>query len=314
MRILVTGCAGFIGNAVCLALQEQGHDVAGVDNLCNYYDVELKWRRLERLGARFKVWLSDIVSPQIVRYVTSFQPEVVIHLAAQAGVRYAMQNPSAYVQSNLVGFGNVLEACRHAGVAHLIYASSSSVYGHAPSAPMAETLRTDSPLSLYGATKKANEVMAHSYSSLFNVPTTGLRFFTVYGPWGRPDMALFKFVKAILADEPVELYNGGDHRRDFTYIDDIVAGIVALIPHGHGAKVLNIGHGQPVPLTRYLDLIEETLGKKAARKLLPLQPADVSQTWADTSALRWLTGYEPTTPVEVGVPEFVRWYRSYYQC
>ncbi|WNC61117.1 NAD-dependent epimerase [Thermosynechococcus sp. QS41] len=336
MDILVTGVAGFIGNAVALELLKRGDRVIGLDNLNNYYDVNLKKARLERLspftaGDQFVFRKIDLVDCTGVNQLfRDFTPQRVIHLAAQAGVRYSIENPLAYIDSNIVGFIHILEACRYHQVEHLVYASTSSVYGANKKLPFSVHDNVDHPLSLYAATKKANELMAHTYSHLYDLPTTGLRFFTVYGPWGRPDMALFKFTKAILNNEPLPVFNYGKHRRDFTYIDDIVEGILRVLdrpatpnPSWSGEnpdpatslapwRVYNIGAHRPVELLRYIELLETYLGKKAQLNLLPLQPGDVPDTYANVLELRADTGYEPTTPVEIGVQRFVHWYREYY--
>ena len=334
MKVLVTGSAGFIGSSVSLALLQRGDQVVGVDNLNDYYDVSLKRARLARLIATngFADERLDITDRAALRaMVTRTRPDRVVHLAAQAGVRYSLTHPEAYVQANLVGFANILEVCRHAQVQHLVYASTSSVYGSNTNMPFAETQNADHPLTLYAASKKANELMAHSYSHLFALPTTGLRFFTVYGPWGRPDMALFLFTRNILADLPIDVFNYGNHTRDFTYIDDIVAGVIRVLdnpaatdrgfstdtptPASSSApyRVYNIGSNSPVLLSRYIELLEENLGKKAIRNLLPMQAGDVADTFADVSALQRDHDYRPTTPVAVGVKRFVDWYRDYYK-
>ena len=333
-KVLITGGAGFIGNELCLRLLHQGDQVVAVDNLNDYYDPSLKRARLERLEAQSgftfaRLDLADRNGMESLFAEHRFQ--TVVHLAAQAGVRYSIENPHSYVDSNLVGFLHILEGCRHNAVGHLVYASSSSVYGANTSMPFSVHHNVDHPMSLYAATKKANELMAHTYSNLYNLPTTGLRFFTVYGPWGRPDMALFKFTKKILAGEPIDVFNYGNHRRDFTYIDDIVEGVVRVAakdpepnPEWSGDdpdpatsrapwRVYNIGNNQPVELMRYIEVIEECLGKKAEKNLLPLQPGDVPDTYADVKALIDDVGYKPDTPIEVGVARFVEWYRSYYQ-
>ncbi len=337
MNILVTGVAGFIGNAVALELLKRGDRVIGLDNLNDYYDVNLKKARLERLNPftasdQFVFRKIDLVDRTGVNQLfIDFAPQRVIHLAAQAGVRYSIENPLAYIDSNIVGFIHILETCRHHQVEHLVYASTSSVYGANKKLPFSVHDNVDHPLSLYAATKKANELMAHTYSYLYGLPTTGLRFFTVYGPWGRPDMALFKFTKAILNNEPLPVFNYGKHRRDFTYIDDIVEGILRVLdrpatpnPSWNGEnpdpatslapwRVYNIGAHRPVELLRYIELLETYLGKKAQLNLLPLQPGDVPDTYADVQALKDDTGYEPATPVEVGVQKFLEWYLEFYQ-
>lgn len=333
-RILVTGAAGFIGSSLAHRLLDDGHEVLGYDNLNDYYDPSLKQARLDRLRTRagfsfVRAALEE--NDRLQQCFRDFRPQRVVHLAAQAGVRYSLQNPRAYVDSNLVGFLNVLEACRHGGVEHLVYASSSSVYGANRKLPFAVEDSVDHPVSLYAATKKANELMAHTYSHLYGLPTTGLRFFTVYGPWGRPDMALFLFTRKILAGEPIEVFNHGHHRRDFTYIDDIVEGVVRTLFHTAAPdpdfdpmqptparstapyRVYNIGNHTPVLLSRYIELIEEALGRKAEKRFLPMQPGDVPDTEADVSALVRDTGYSPSTPVEVGVRRFVDWYRDFYR-
>lgn len=334
MRILVTGAAGFIGSSTALRLLARGDSVLGIDNLNDYYDVNLKRARLTRLTAQagFEFIPMDISDRTAMAGLFATQKiDRVVHLAAQAGVRYSIDNPHAYVDSNLVGFVNILEGCRHAQVAHLVYASSSSVYGANERLPFSVHDNIDHPLSLYAATKKANELMAHTYSSLYQLPTTGLRFFTVYGPWGRPDMALFKFTKNMLAGEPIDVFNYGKHRRDFTYIDDIVEGVIRTLDHTaqgnpdwNGAKpdpgtskapwrVYNIGNSQPVELLTYIQCIEQALGKKATLNLLPLQPGDVPDTFADVADLVADVGYKPATPVETGVARFIEWYRAYYR-
>lgn len=333
MKILVTGAAGFIGFYLSLKLLELGHDVVGVDNLNAYYDVSLKQARLKLLThPRFKFLKINLEDePELLSLGKGENFDVVLNMAAQAGVRYSLENPSAYVQANMVGFGNVLELCRQTGVKHLIYASSSSVYGLNSSMPFKVSDNVDHPISLYAASKKANELMAHTYSHLYSLPTTGLRFFTVYGPWGRPDMALFKFVKAILNNEPIDVYNHGDLKRDFTYIDDIVNGIIPLLqqpakpdPLWNSAKpnpatscapyrIYNIGNNNPVSLEDFISCIESALGKKAIKNYLPMQPGDVLATYADVDALRKATGFSPATSLPVGVGKFVEWYRGYYK-
>ena len=334
MRILVTGAAGFIGAQLSLRLLERGDEVVGIDCLDPYYDVELKKARLARLTvfpgfADLRIRLEDRAA--VAEAFATHAPDRVVNLAAQAGVRYSLENPLAYVDSNLVGFANVLEGCRHNGVGHLVYASSSSVYGANTNMPFSVHHNVDHPLSLYAATKKANELMAHTYSHLYGVPTTGLRFFTVYGPWGRPDMALFKFTKAILAGQPIEVFNYGHHRRDFTYVDDIVEGVIRVLdrpatpnPQWTGDdpdsatslapyRLYNIGNHHPVELMRYIEVLEECLGRKAEKILLPLQAGDVPDTYADVEDLVRDTGYKPATPIEVGVRNFVDWYRGSYE-
>jgi UDP-glucuronate 4-epimerase len=334
MRILVTGAAGFIGAQLSARLLARGDDVHGFDDLNAYYDPALKEARLARLlpQAQFGFTRGSLEDRQALDAVFQrFQPQRVVNLAAQAGVRYSLENPQAYIDSNIVGFMNILEACRHGGIGHLVYASSSSVYGANRKLPFAVEDSVDHPVSMYAASKKANELMAHTYSHLFGLPTTGLRFFTVYGPWGRPDMALFLFTRRILAGEPIDVFNHGRHTRDFTYIDDIVEGILRTLDTVPGPdpqfdplhptpasstapyRVYNIGNHQPVPLLRYIEVLEDCLGRKAERRLLPLQPGDVPDTYADVSALTRDTGYTPTTPVETGVGRFVQWYREFYQ-
>lgn len=333
MKILVTGSAGFIGYHTALRLLARGDTVIGVDNLNDYYDPGLKRSRLSRLveHAGYTDLRIDVADRKAVAGVFSdHQPRRVVHLAAQAGVRYSITNPSAYIDSNLVGFGNMLEGCRQLQVEHLVYASSSSVYGANTTLPFSVHQNVDHPLSLYAASKKANELMAHCYSGLFNVPTTGLRFFTVYGPWGRPDMALFLFTKNILAGAPIDVFNHGNHTRGFTYVDDIVEGVIRVLdkpatpdPAWSGAapdpassrapyRVYNIGSDNATPLMRYIELIEKAVGRKAVLNLLPLQPGDVPDTCADVTDLMRDVGYRPATPVETGIEKFVEWYRSYY--
>lgn len=333
----MTGSAGFIGSHVAQRLLDRGETVVGVDVVNDYYDVGLKEARLARLRSddRFIEARIDIADSAALEAVfAQHRPARVVNLAAQAGVRYSVENPAAYVQANLVGFANILECCRQGGVEHLVYASTSSVYGANAAMPFTEGDGVAHPMSLYAATKRANEVMAHSYSHLFSLPTTGLRFFTVYGPWGRPDMALFKFTKAILEDRPIDVYNNGDMQRDFTYVDDIVEGVVRLLFHTAAAnpgwraderhpdpassgiapfRVFNIGRGAPVQLMEYIRTLEAKLGRPAKLNLMPMQAGDVSATFADTSALRAAVGYQPQTSVEEGVGRFVDWYRSYYK-
>lgn len=332
--ILVTGAAGFIGSHVAHRLLDRGDRVVGLDNLNDYYDPTLKEARLARLAPRtgFSFERVDVADgAALARVFKDHAIDRVVHLAAQAGVRYSMVNPMAYVEANVTGFTNILERCRHGGVRHLVYASTSSVYGSNTDMPFRVGQSCDHPLSFYAATKKANELMAHTYAAMFGLPCTGLRFFTVYGPWGRPDMALFLFTKAILAGEPIKVFNHGHHKRDFTYVDDIAGGVVASLDHvaqpnpdWSGAhpdpatsnvpwRLFNIGNGTTVELSRYIELIEENLGRKATRELLPLQPGDVPDTWADTTSLTQATGYRPGTPVEVGVKRFIDWYCEYYK-
>jgi UDP-glucuronate 4-epimerase len=334
MKVLVTGSAGFIGSALSLRLLERGDTVIGVDNLNDYYDVELKKARLARNRAyeRYShVQCSLEDREQIGRVFRERQPERVVNLAAQAGVRYSLQNPYAYIDSNIVGFINILEACRHNRVQNLVYASSSSVYGANTRLPFSVHDNVDHPLSLYAATKKANELMAHTYSHLYGLPTVGLRFFTVYGPWGRPDMALFLFTRNILADKPIVVFNHGHHSRDFTYIDDIVEGVIRCLdkipqpdPRWSGDnpdsatskapyRLYNIGNNQPVQLLDYIAAIERATGRKARLNLLPMQPGDVPDTCADVDALIGDVGYRPAMPVTEGVAKFVAWYKDYYR-
>ncbi|MGI9450798.1 MAG: NAD-dependent epimerase [Geminicoccaceae bacterium] len=334
MKFLVTGTAGFIGSAVAKRLLERGDEVVGIDNLNDYYDVSLKQARLDRLLSfdRFTDLRRDLVDREGIEAVfKEFEPERVIHLAAQAGVRYSIENPHAYVDSNVVGFMNILQGCRDLKIEHLVYASTSSVYGANRTMPFSVHHNVDHPLSLYAATKKANELMAHTYSHLFGLPTSGLRFFTVYGPWGRPDMALFKFTKAIVEGRPIQVYNHGHHKRDFTYIDDIVEGVVRVAdkvaepnPEWSGEtpdsatsfapyRLFNIGNSQPVALGHYIEVLEECLGMKAERELLPMQPGDVPETSADIDDLSQHVDFRPATTVETGVARFVEWYRDFYK-
>ena len=334
MKILVTGAAGFIGMHVSERLLAAGHEVVGIDNLNDYYDVRLKQARLERLRKHtgFRFQKLDVADEEGMRSLfAQARFARVIHLAAQAGVRYSLQNPQAYVRSNLAGFVNVLEGCRHDKVGHLVYASSSSVYGGNTRLPFSEHDNVDHPVSLYAATKKSNELMAHTYSHLFGLPATGLRFFTVYGPWGRPDMALFLFTRAILAGEPIEVFNHGRMRRDFTYIDDIAEGVVKVAdnpaqpsqafdaarpdPATSWApyRLYNIGNHNPVNLMDYIAAIERCLGKKAEKNFLPMQAGDVAATDADIGELHQAVGFAPRTTVDEGVQRFVEWYRSYYR-
>jgi len=333
MKVLVTGAAGFIGSAVAERLLERGDEAVGIDNLNAYYDPVLKQARLKRIQARFPFenHVVDIADRGKLEDVfRRVRPDRVVHLAAQAGVRYSIDNPQAYVDANVTGFLNILECARHIGTDHLVFASTSSVYGANTRMPFSVHHNVDHPVSLYAATKKANELMAHTYAHLFRVPVTGLRFFTVYGPWGRPDMALFTFTRNILAGEPIPVYNFGRHKRDFTYIDDIVEGVVRTLdrvaapdpdwtgdapdPASSSApyRLYNIGSNRPVDLLRYIELVEETLGRKAERNLLPMQLGDVPDTYADVQGLVDDVGYRPSTPVEVGVRRFVEWYLCYY--
>ncbi|WIY52435.1 NAD-dependent epimerase [Devosia sp. YIM 151766] len=338
MKILVTGNAGFIGFHVAQRLIARGDSVVGFDIVNDYYDPALKRRRLEilaeqglRQGADYTFIEADLADAEAVNAAfKTHKFDRVIHLAAQAGVRYSIENPHAYVQSNIVGFTNIIEACRHHTVGHLTYASTSSVYGANTKMPFSERYGVDHPLQFYAATKRANELMAHSYSHLFGLPTTGLRFFTVYGPWGRPDMALFKFTRNILAGEPIDVFNHGNHTRDFTYVDDIAEGVIRTSdaiarpdptwdsatpnPATSNApyRLFNIGNSSPVKLSAYIEAIEEALGKKAIKNLLPLQPGDVPDTYSDTTALEAAVAYRPATPVTEGVRRFVEWYLNYH--
>ncbi len=334
MKILLTGAAGFIGMTTCLRLLARGDEVVGLDNLNDYYDVQLKLDRLARLQGHpsFRFVKMDVADrPGMQTLFEDERFDRVIHLAAQAGVRYSLKNPHAYVDSNVVGFMNILEGCRHTKVQHLVYASSSSVYGGNTKMPFSERDSVDHPVSMYAATKKANELMAHTYSHLFGLPTTGLRFFTVYGPWGRPDMALFLFTKAILENRPIDVFNHGRMQRDFTYVDDIVEGVIRVTDRaaeGDAAyssdapdpgtshapfRVFNIGNHNPVPLLDFIGCIERALGQVAQKNLLPLQDGDVPATYADVEALRAWVGFAPATSIEAGISRFVEWYRSYYR-
>lgn len=332
-KILVTGAAGFIGYHTSARFLARGDQVIGIDNLNSYYDVALKEARLARLqaGQGFSFFRADLQDREaITRLFAEQRPDVLIHLAAQAGVRYSLTNPHVYVESNVVGFLNVLEACRHHPVKHLVYASTSSVYGANSAMPFSEHESAEHPLTLYAATKKANEMMAHAYSYLYGIPTTGLRFFTVYGPWGRPDMALYLFTKAILDDRPIDVYNDGRMRRDFTYVDDVVEGIVRVADRPAQAdtewsserpdpatstapfRIYNVGNSQPADLMRYVELIQQCLGRKAKLNLMPLQAGDVPETWANVDDLERDVGYRPSTTIEVGVQRFVEWYKAYH--
>lgn len=337
MRVLITGAAGFIGMHLALKLLERGDEVVGIDNFNDYYDVSLKERRLQRVmdaagEGKFTFFRLDLADRDgMAKLFAEEGLDEVVNLAAQAGVRYSIDNPLAYVDSNLLGFAHILEGCRHNGVKHLVYASSSSVYGANESMPFSVHDNVDHPLSLYAASKKANELMAHTYSHLYGLPTTGLRFFTVYGPWSRPDMAMFKFTKAILAGKPIDVFNYGKHRRDFTYIDDIVEGVIRTLDHTASPnpdwrgtapdpgtskapwRIYNIGNQNPVELMDYISAIEKALGMKAELNLLPLQPGDVPDTYADVEALVQDVGYRPSMSVEEGTRRFVEWYRDYYQ-
>jgi UDP-glucuronate 4-epimerase len=334
MRILVTGAAGFIGYHTAARLLDRGHEVIGFDNLSPYYDVSLKEARLRRLkeNENFRFLHADLADRTVVEAAFAGErPERVVHLAAQAGVRYSLDHPHAYINSNVTGFLHVLEGCRHHGVQHLVYASTSAIYGANRKLPFDVSDGVDHPVSLYGATKKANELMAHSYAHLFRLPVTGLRFFTVYGPWGRPDMSLFLFTRQILAGEPIQVFNYGHHARDFTYIDDAVEGVVRALevvatpdpnwcaeapdPATSSApyRLYNVGNNSPVALLDYIAVIEKALGKKAKLELLPQQPGDVEETYADVEALKAATGFQPGTPLETGIERFVAWYRDYYK-
>jgi len=334
MKILITGTAGFIGSTLAIKLLERGDEVIGIDNVNDYYDVNLKLARLERVKAHrgfteIRGNLED--QPLIASTFKSHQPQRVVNLAAQAGVRYSLENPHAYIDANIVGFTNILENCRHSGVEHLVYASTSSVYGNHTKMPFSVHESVDHPVSLYAATKKANELMAHTYSHLFELPTTGLRFFTVYGPWGRPDMALFLFTKNILAGKPIDVFNYGKHKRDFTYVDDIVEGVIRTLdnvaqtntdwnsdapdPATSSApyRVYNIGNNQPIDLEYYISTLEGCLNRTAEKNFLPLQAGDVPDTYADVSDLVRDVNYKPDTSVEEGISNFVDWYLEFYK-
>jgi len=333
-KVLVTGAAGFIGFYLCKKLLKEGYQVVGIDNLNNYYDVKLKKARLSQLKDKDRFWFTKMSLEDREGIQSLFKAEkfdYVVNLAAQAGVRYSLKDPFVYIESNINGFLNILEGCRHHQVKHLIFASSSSVYGLNTKMPFSVHQNVDHPISLYGVTKKANELMAHTYSYLFNIPITGLRFFTVYGPWGRPDMALFIFTKAILMDKPIEVFNYGNMKRDFTYIDDIIEGVFRVIPKIPKPnpewkrdnpdpatscapyKLYNIGNNNPVELLRLIEILEGFLGKKAKKIMLPLQPGDVQATYADVDDLAGEVGFKPDTPIERGVKNFVEWYRWYYR-
>ncbi len=327
VKILVTGVAGFIGYHVAARLLQRGVEVIGADNLNDYYEVSLKQARLAELGehaqaGNFQFIKIDLADQQATAQLfAKHAPSHVIHLAAQAGVRYSLVNPHAYMQSNIVAFTNILEGCRHAAVQHLVYASSSSVYGGNSKMPFSEEDNVDHPVSMYAATKKANELMAHTYSHLYRLPTTGLRFFTVYGPWGRPDMSPFLFADAILKDEPIKVFNHGDMMRDFTYIDDIVEGVVRVLDKPATAltegqppyRIFNIGNSQPEQLLDFIAAMERALGKQAIKQLLPMQPGDVKSTYADTAQLEHWVGFRPSTPLQQGIDQFVAWYRQFYR-
>jgi UDP-glucuronate 4-epimerase len=334
MKVLITGAAGFIGSALSMRLLERGDEVVGIDNLNDYYDVSLKEARLKRTTGHGKftdlrVSIEDRVT--MADIFSTHRPDRVVNLAAQAGVRYSLENPLAYVDTNLLGFANILEGCRHNDVEHLVYASSSSVYGSNTRMPFSVHDNVDHPVSLYAASKKANELMAHTYSHLYRIPTTGLRFFTVYGPWGRPDMANFKFTQKILAGEPIDVFNNGNHQRDFTYIDDIIEGVVRVLdkipepnPDWSGDnpdaasssapyRLYNIGSNRPVELMHYIEVLEDCLGRKAVKNMLPMQAGDVQATYADVEELVHAIDYKPAMTVEEGMARFVDWYKAYYQ-
>ena len=334
MKVLITGAAGFIGSNLSLRLLERGDEVIGIDNLNDYYDPGLKEARLARTRDHpaftdLRVDIED--RADMAALFEQYKPDGVVNLAAQAGVRYSLENPNAYIDTNVVGFMNILEGCRHNDVKHLVYASSSSVYGSNTKMPFSVHDNVDHPVSIYAATKKANELMAHTYSHLYRIPTTGLRFFTVYGPWGRPDMALFKFTQKILAGEPIDVFNYGKHRRDFTYIDDIVEGVIRTLDHipepnpdwsgDHPDSasstapyaLYNIGNNEPVELMHYIEVLEDCLGEKAEKNMLPLQPGDVPDTYADVEDLVKDVDYKPDMSVEQGVANFVAWYRDFYK-
>ncbi len=334
MKVLITGTAGFIGSRLAERLLERGEEVIGIDNLNDYYDVSLKEARLAKIKdhpgfTEVRIGIED--RPAMEALFAKHKPNKVVNLAAQAGVRYSLENPHSYVESNVMGFMNILEGCRYNDVEHLVYASSSSVYGANTNMPFSIHNNVDHPLSMYAATKKANELMAHTYSHLYQLPTTGLRFFTVYGPWGRPDMALFMFTKKILAGEPIDVFNYGKHRRDFTYIDDIVEGVIRTLDHiaqpnpdwsGDNPdpatatgpyRLYNIGNNAPIELMHYIKVLEDCLGKKAEMNMLPLQPGDVPDTFADVQDLVNDVDYKPDTSVETGIENFVRWYQGFYK-
>jgi len=335
MNILVTGCAGFIGFHVCKKLVSLGHNVLGIDNINNYYNVNLKYDRLGQLGIsmdaiaekravpstkidKFTFIKTDITDYESLNHIfSSYEPKKIVHLAAQGGVRYSLENPFVYIQSNLVGFANILELCRRHKTNHLLYASSSSVYGNSDDVPFKETHNVDTPVSLYAATKKSNELMAHSYSHLYGFQATGLRFFTVYGPWGRPDMAPFLFANAMVNNREIQVFNNGEMQRDFTYIDDIVDGIVQCLDYVNPSipahKVFNIGNSKPVLLLDFIAHMETAFGLKASKKMMPMQAGDVKKTFADVSSLKKEIGYAPKTDLKIGLQQFVSWYKSYYK-
>ena len=334
MKLIITGSAGFLGFSLCLKLLNSSYNIIGIDNHNNYYDTKLKEARFNKLikysnYQHYRIDISD--KENLEKVFKEHKPEIVINLAAQAGVRYSIKNPLAYINSNIVGFANILENCRHQNVNHLIYASTSGIYGANTKLPFSEHVSANHPLSIYAATKKSNELMSHSYSYLYGLPTTGLRFFTVYGPWGRPDMALFKFTKAILEEKPIEVFNNGQHTRDFTYVDDIVNGIIKVLekpakpnlewnsnqPDPATSKapwrIYNIGNNKPIELMKYINILENALGKKAIINFLPLQPGDILNTYADISGLKENFNYIPSTTVSEGINNFVNWYKEYYK-
>jgi UDP-glucuronate 4-epimerase len=315
MKILVTGVAGFIGMHCAKRLLERGDEVVGIDNLSPYYSVPLKKdRRAQLKHPRFNFTELDIADAvALSKYFEKQKPERVLHLAAQPGVRYSVENPGAYVQTNLVGFANLLESCRHHPPRHLVFASSSSVYGANPELPWSESQNVDHPISLYAATKKSNELLAHVYSHLYGLHTTGLRYFTVYGPWGRPDMSPVLFAQAIMQGKPIQVFNHGDMQRDFTYIDDIVEGTLRVLDRPARYAIYNIGNHQPVALLDYIAALERALGKKAKLEMKPMQPGDVKATYADTAALRAAVGFAPSTPLETGLERFAAWFKQYYK-
>jgi len=334
MKILITGSAGFIGSALCLKLLDIGHEIIGIDNHNNYYDPKIKDERLKRIMkySKYKHYKDDLSNQKRLEEIfKNHKPQKVVNLAAQAGVRYSMENPLAYINSNIVGFAHILENCRNYNIEHLVYASSSSVYGANTKMPFSEHDSINHPLSVYAASKKSNELMAHTYSYLYQLPTTGLRFFTVYGPWGRPDMALFKFTKNILEEKPIDVFNYGKHTRDFTYIDDIVQGVIKTLdnpatsnvdwnsnqPDPASSKapwrIYNIGNNKPIQLMDYIDALEKNLKKKEKINFLPLQPGDVPDTYSSVDNLKKKFNYKPSTPVMEGINEFVQWYKDYYK-
>ena len=315
MRILVTGAAGFIGMHCAQRLLERGEEVVGVDNLSPYYSVQLKKDRLARLKhPKFSFGELDIADADALsKYFEKYKPQAVLHLAAQPGVRYSLENPGAYIEANLVGFANLLECCRRNLPQHLVFASSSSVYGANTELPWSESQNVDHPVSLYAATKKSNELLAHAYSHLYRLPATGLRYFTVYGPWGRPDMSPMLFAQAIVQGKPIQVFNHGDMQRDFTYIDDVVEGTLRVLDRPAPYAIYNIGNHQPVSLLDYIAALERAFGKKAKLEMNPMQPGDVKATYADTTALRQAVGFAPSTPLETGLARFAEWFRQYYK-